>query len=127
MVQGWWKEPMDNKYYKAYIEKLINLNPVYITLERNIKTPVGLGGYEYKKKYIDVKGLFYDRSASREIINDIGKTYANVTVTKLLIAGDADIKVGDTFTANDLEYRVVYPKEFGGLCLQVELEVVKWA
>ena len=116
---------MGDKYYRSHIKKLIAANPESIALERNIKVPTSLGGHKYEKEYIDITGVFYDRRSSREIVNDYGTTYTNIIVTKLLVLGGVDIKKGDTFELDDSKYRVVYPKKYGDICIQVELEVVR--
>ena len=63
---------MKDNYYKHYIEKLINVNPVTIEIERNEKVSDGYGGYIETPTVVNEVVVFYDRKARREIMNDYG-------------------------------------------------------
>lgn len=123
--QGWWLELMADRYYKKYIEKLINSNPTTITIKREIKTDDGYGGSIIDEKKITETVTFYDRKARREVVTDYGTTYVGVTVTKILAKGEADIIKGDKFTVDDVEYKVLFVKPYKDICKQIELEVIK--
>lgn len=116
---------MNSKYPRAYIEKLIALNPSIINLEREVKIPAAMGGHEIEIQHIEIEGLFYDRKGRREVVTDYGRTYTGVSITKLLVLGDTDIRKGDKFTYDGVRYKVFYPKTYGDICIQVELEVVE--
>lgn len=116
---------MADKYYKKYIEKLINSNPTNITITRKIETDDGFGGNTIKDVKVEEIATFYDRKARREIVTDYGKTYVGVAVTKILAKGNADIIKGDKFTVDDVEYRVLFVKSYKDICKQIELEVIK--
>ncbi|WP_313758559.1 hypothetical protein [Tissierella sp.] len=116
---------MGDRYYKKYIEKLIDSNPIEIKYKRREKIDDGFGGEITKD--VDKKEVvtFYDRKARREVVTDYGTTYIGVTVTKILAKGNADIVKGDKFTANGVEYRVVFVEPFMDICKQIEVEVIK--
>lgn len=116
---------MADRYYKKYIEKLINSNPTTITIKREIKTDDGYGGSIIDEKKITETVTFYDRKARREVVTDYGTTYVGVTVTKILAKGEADIIKGDKFTVDDVEYKVLFVKPYKDICKQIELEVIK--
>lgn len=116
---------MKDKYYKKYIEKLINDNPTTINITRIIKIDDGLGGYTKEEVDITETVTFYDRKSRREVITDYGKTYTGVSITKILAKGNADIIRGDKFTVNGTKYKVLFPQDYRGICKQVELEVIE--
>lgn|SRR5699024_4529507 len=116
---------MADKYYKKYIEKLINDNPTTITIIREIETDDGYGGSTIREEKIEEIVNFYDNKARREVITDYGKTYTEVQVTKILAKGNADIRKNDTFTVDSVEYKVFHVNSYREICKQVELEVIK--
>lgn len=117
-----------NKYYKKYIEKLINTNPVNITIKRTEITDDGFGGKEETTVTLEPQTVtFYDKKAQREVVSDSGVTtayYASNTV-KLLAEGDVDIIEGDMFSHEGRVYRVGFVRSYMDVCKQAELEVVK--
>lgn len=121
---GWWLELMADRYYKKYIEKLINSNPATITIKRKIKTDDGYGGSIIEEKEITETVTFYERKARREVLTDYGVTYAGVQVTKILAKHDADIQEGDTFEYEGKKYKVLFVKDYMEICKQIELEVI---
>lgn len=125
IIQGWWLELMADRYYKKYIEKLINSNPTTITIKRKVEVDDGFGGTTIEDIEVIETVAFYDRKARREVVTDYGITYVGVTVTKILAKGDADIIKGDKFTVDDVEYKVLFVKPYKGICKQIELEVIK--
>lgn len=116
---------MADKYYKKYIEKLINSNPTDIVIKRKENDDDGFGGEIVKDVTINETVTFYDRKARREIVTDYGTTYVGVSVTKILAKGDADIIKDDKFTVDDTEYKVLFVKPYMDICKQIELEVIK--
>lgn len=118
---------MNNKYYKKYIEKLINANPASITIKRTQITDDGFGGKEEKTVTLEPQIVtFYDKKAQREVISDAGVTtafYASNTI-KLLATGDTDIKEGDMFEYAGKLLKIAYVSDYEGVCNQVELEVI---
>ena len=116
---------MADRYYKKYIEKLINSNPTTITIKREIKTDDGYGGSIIDKKKITETVTFYDRKARREVVSDYGTTYVGINITKILALFSADIIEGDTFEHEGKTYEVLYVKPYFGICKQIELEVIK--
>lgn len=117
---------MNDKYYKKYIEKLIEDNPTEIIIKRKIKTDDGYGGTKEKEIEVTETVTFYDRKSRREILTDYGKTYTGVNITKILTKGDVEIYKDEKFTVDGTEYKVFYVKPYKDICKQVELEVVKW-
>ena len=115
---------MNTRYYKKYIEKLINSNPANITIKRKIKTDDGYGGSIIEEKEITETVAFYERKARREVLTDYGVTYAGVQVTKILAKHDADIQEGDTFEYGWKKYKVLFVKDYMEICKQIELEVI---
>ena len=115
---------MADRYYKKYIEKLINSNPATITIKREIKTDDGYGGSINEEKEITGTVTFYDRKARREVVTDYGTTYTGINITKILAKADADIKEGDTFTQEGKKYKVLFVKDYMEICKQIELEVI---
>lgn len=117
-----------NDYYKKYIEKAINANPTTITIKRIKKIPDGFDGWieepiELPPQVVSI----YQKRAQRERISDSGTTigYMASNVEKMLCKGDADVKEGDRFEANDREYKVSFVNNFFDICKQAELEVIK--
>lgn len=116
---------MNVKYYKKYIEKLINSNPVEINIEREVKIDDGFGGSIVTIEKAKETVTFYDTKARREIVSDYGKSYTGISITKILSKGDADIVKGDIFTAEGIEYLVLFVNSYKEICKQIELEVIK--
>lgn len=115
---------MNTKYYKKYIEKLININPVEIIIKRKVNTPDGYNGTNSTTKKINATVTLYDKKGSRQIVTDEGISYTGVIVTKLLALNDTDIIEGDTFNVDNKTYKVSFIKSYMGICKQAELEVI---
>lgn len=115
---------MNTRYYKKYIEKLIDSNPATITIKRKIKTDDGYGGTIVEEKQVNETVAFYERKARREVLTDYGPTYVGVQVTKILAKHDADIQEGDTFEYEGKKYKVLFVKPYMDICKQIELEVI---
>ncbi len=118
---------MNTRYYKKYIEKLINADPVNITIRRTTTIDDGFGGKEETTVTLEPQTVtFYDRKAQREVVSDAGVTtaYYASNVIKLLATGDADIKEGDIFEHEGRTYKVGFIKAYMGVCKQAELEVI---
>lgn len=112
-------------YYKKYVDNLIKSFPSDIVIMRNSLIDDGYGGYTEENTSINEQVILYDRKIGLEFIEDAGKGFRGVSVTKLLARGDADIKRNDIFTLNDLEYRVLFVKNYFDICNQIEIEVIK--
>lgn len=115
---------MNTKYYKKYIEKLINSNPANITIKRKIKTDDGYGGTIIEEKEVNETVTFYEIKTIREVLTDYGVTYAGAQATKILAKHDADIQEGDTFEHGGRKYKVLFVKDYMDICKQIELEVI---
>ncbi|MBS4536811.1 hypothetical protein GOQ29_14415 [Clostridium sp. D2Q-14] len=115
---------MNTKYYKKYIEKLINTNPVDIIIERKVTIPDGYGGTTSTTKTINAIVTLYDKKGSKQIVTDEGVSYIGVVVTKLLALNETDIIEGDTFKVDNKIYKVSFIKSYMGICKQGELEVI---
>lgn len=115
---------MNTRYYKKYIEKLINSNPATITIKRKEETDDGYGGTIIEEKEITETVTFYERKARREVLTDYGLTYVGVQATKILAKHDADIQEGDTFEHGGKKYKVLFVKDYMEICKQIELEVI---
>lgn len=117
-----------NKYYKKYVEKLINTNPANITITRTEFISDGFGGGEEKTVTLEPQtATFYDKKTQHEVVSDKGTVtayYASNT-TKLLVMGDADIKEGDVFEYEGKTFKVGFVKPYFDVCKQAELEVIK--
>lgn len=118
---------MNKKYYKKYVEKLINSNPTTIQIKREKIIDDGFGGE--KKEVIKVEPQIvsiYDKKSQREMIADKGAVvgFMSSNVEKMLAFGDADIEEGDRFKVGNREYRVMLPKNYMDICVQAELEVI---
>lgn len=115
---------MNTRYYKKYIEKLINSNPANVTIKRKIKIDDGYGGFIIEEKEITETVTFYERKTRREVLTDYGTTYTGVQITKILAKHDADIQEGDTFEYEGKKYKVLFVKDYMDICKQIELEVI---
>lgn len=115
---------MNARYYKKYIEKLINSNPANITIKRKNEIDDGYGGTIVEEKEVNEIVAFYERKARREFLTDYGTTYTGVQVTKILARYDADIQEGDTFECGGKKYKVLFVKDYMEICKQIELEVI---
>ncbi len=116
---------MKDRYYKRYIEKLIDSNPAEILIKRKVKTSDGYGGSISETIVIREKVLFYDKKSRREVITDYGKTYTGVSVTKILAKGNANILKNDIFEVDGIKYKVLFPNGYFDICKQIELEVIE--
>lgn len=114
-----------NKYYKKYIDKLINLNPANIKIKRKIKIKDGYGGYVTEEIEIDEVVTFYETKSKIQFINDFGITYSNNQAIKILAKSESDIKREDIFVYKDTTYKVIYVKDYFDICKQIEIEVIK--
>ena len=116
---------MNTRYYKKYIEKLINSNPAEIKIKRKEETDDGYGGTIIKEKEVNEIVTIYERKSRREIVTDSGIIYAGEKVTKILAKADADIQEGDKFEYEGKQYKVLLVKQYMDICKQIELEVIK--
>lgn len=115
---------MNIKYYKRYIEKLIDASPAEITITRKIKTDDGYGGKEISTVILPPQRVrFYNKKSIRENVEDKGVLL--VSGLKMLTPATADIKEDDMFASGGKTLRVAFLGEYMGVCYQAELEVVK--
>lgn len=114
-------------YYKKYIEKLINANPITITVKRTTKADDGYGGHTTTETEHDETVTFYQRRSQREFVSDSGVSvgFMATSIEKVLAKGTADFKEGDRFNANGQEYRVAFVRVYFDICLQIEVEIIK--
>ena len=118
---------MNNRYYRKYIEKMIEQNPTTIEIERIKVIDDGFDGEIKERVKLEPQQVrIYEKKSQREIIADKGATmgYMASNIEKLLARHDADIKEGDIFKVDNREYRVLLPKNYMDICIQAELEVI---
>ena len=116
-------------YYKKYINDMIAHNPTTITIKRTEEQDNGYGGtVSVDLPPFDLSVMIYKKRSNREIIDTSGMIvgYAAGGAWKLLASGDADIKRGDTFTADGTSFKVAFVNNFYDICKQVELEAVSY-
>jgi hypothetical protein len=116
-------------YYKKYIGDMIAHNPTVITIKRTEEQDNGYGGTTtVDLPPFDLSVMIYKKRSNREIIDTSGMIIGHAAggVWKLLASGDADIKRGDTFTADGTSFKVAFVNNFYDICKQVELEAVSY-
>lgn len=116
-------------YYKQYIKDMIGHNPTIITIKRTEEQGNGYGGtVDVELDPFDLTVMVYKKRSNREVIDTSGMIvgYAASGTWKLLASGDADIKRGDTFTADGTSFKVAFVNDFYGICKQVDLEAVAY-
>jgi hypothetical protein len=114
-------------YYRRYIEKMIQTNPVEITVTRTSIIDDGFGGTKKEKVTLPAQTVtFYNRKSMREVVGDAGQVANSylARVTKVLATADADLQEGDQFEYGGKTWRVAYVADYLGVCRQAELEVV---
>lgn len=116
---------MNTKYYKHYVQKLIDANPSVIKIRRFVDIPDGYGGHTEEEIEVAETVTFYERNSRREVVSEYGTTYTGVSVSKILAHADADIEEGDEFKAHNKNYRVAFAKKYADICVQAELELIK--
>lgn len=116
---------MNKRYYRKYIEKIINENPSAITIKRKEEIDDGYGGTIIKDVEVNETVRFYNRKSRREVVTDYGITYTGVQIIKILALYNADIKKKDTFKHEGITYRVLFVENYFDICKQIELEVIK--
>lgn len=119
---------MNTKYYKKYIEKVINSNPINIIIQRSEAIDDGFGGNKTKTIFLEPQTVtFYDTKSQREVINDKGiiTSYYASNIIKLLATSDTDIKQDDIFEYDGQTFKVILVKTYMDICKQAELEVIK--
>ena len=115
---------MNSKYYKKYIEKMIDSKPSQLILKRETRQSDGYGGYTSSTTEIPIKGSVYETKSRRGMLTEAGIVYTGIRISKLLVSYDTDIKVGDQFIYQDSVYKVIFVDEYMDICKQVEIEVV---
>jgi len=119
---------MNVKYYKKYVEKLINADPTDITIKRKTSTSDGYGGKIKTEETLDPQTVrIYNKKAQRELVNDSGivTAYYTSSMHKILAKTDADLKEGDTFAYQGKTFEITFLRSFEGICLQGELGIIK--
>jgi hypothetical protein len=118
---------MNKKYYRKYIQKLINSNPTSIIITRKTIINDGFGGKIVTDVELDPQTVrIYNKKAQREIISDKGTTtayYASSTLKMLALSG-ANLEEGDMFEYAGKLLKIAYIGDYEGICKQVELEVI---
>jgi len=116
---------MSDRYYKKYVEKMINTNPISIVVTRKKKVDDGYEGYKEIKIILQEQVVtIYNKKRQRHTIADKGITYYVQNVPKLLATSDVDIKEGDIFEHRGKTFRVAFLDDYLGICKQAELEVI---
>ncbi len=113
----------NNKYYEAYIQKLINVNPVEITVNRKVPTPDGYGGNTVTEQAqaAQTVGVF-NKITFGGVIADKG-VFLNSTLN-ILALGDANLEEGDVFEYGGKKVRVVDLTTFRDIHKQGKLEAI---
>lgn len=117
---------MNSKYYKKYIEKMIEQCPTTIEIERVQIIDDGFDGEIKERVKLEPQQVrIYNKKSQRGIVADKGAVigYMASNTEKLLARHDADIKEGDVFKVDNREYKVLLPKNYMDICVQAELEV----
>lgn len=117
-----------NKYYRRYIEKMVESNPVDIIITRLTKEDDGFGGVDEQEITLPPQTVtFYNRKARREYVSEAGTTigFMSSSVEKILATADTDILEKDEFTHTGREYRVSFVNDYMGICKQAEVAVIK--
>ena len=110
-------------YYKYYIDRLIAVEPVTITLKRPVERDNGFKGKTATISSVGaLVGRIYTPKNRTARYADLGQHTS--TTEKILTKGDADIQEGDRFTVGSVEYRVAFVRDYFGICKQAEIEVV---
>lgn len=119
---------MEVKYYRKYVEKIIQADPTDIIITRIQRIPDGYDGWIEEEVTLPPQTVgIYNKKSHREHMDDSGTTigYLQSSVEKMLCKHDADVLEGDKFTAKGREYRVTFVNNYLDICKQVELEVIK--
>lgn len=116
-----------NAYYRRYIEKVINLDPVTITIKRTVEVETEYGGVKKETVILEPQIVsIYNRRSLQNVVNDAGQVTGSTLAraTRLLATADTDISEGDEFEYAGKIWRVVFLQSFMGICHQAELEVI---
>lgn len=119
---------MNTKYYKKYIEKLIALDPIDITIKRKASVDDGYKGETTSDIVLAPQTVtMYKKKSHREVISDAnqGVGYMVHNIEKILALYDADILEKDTFMYDGKLYKVKFAKGYLDVCKQIEVEVIK--
>lgn len=119
----------NNRYYKAYIERLIAADGQEITLTREIPTDNDYAGTTKTPETIAAQQMrVYNIKGHADIYQESGvikRGSGATTQNKLLAKADADVAPGDTFTLGPYKYRILFARNYLGICIQAELEVIE--
>lgn len=119
---------MNIRYYRKYIEKMIDENPTTITIKRIKEIDDGFGGVKKEKIMLEPQIVrVYEKKSQREMVLDKGAAigYMASNTEKILAKHNADIEEGDTFKVGNRKYRVMLSKNYMDICIQAELEVIE--
>jgi hypothetical protein len=113
----------NNKYYEAYIQKLINVNPVEITVNRKVSTPDGYGGNTSinQAQAAQTVGIF--NQIERGGLIAVKGVVLSKTLS-ILAPGDANLEESDTFAYGGKVVRVKDLKSYSDICKQGTLEEI---
>lgn len=117
-----------DRYYKKYVEKLINANPTTITMQRRTEEDDGYGGkVETLTDLLPQTVTFYMEGAQhrgvRVTVRDKGIIVGG-RVVKMLMKATGGVQEGDTFRYEGETLQVVRVADYRGICRQVELEAI---
>lgn len=114
------------RYYKSYVQRVINTVGTDITFSRFVGVDDGYGG-KLPDTEIPVYETVavYDRASRQYVITDAGVGYKGAGTTMLLARYEADIQRGDIFDVLGYKFRVLFVKPYFNICKQIEIEVVE--
>jgi hypothetical protein len=114
---------MNTKYSKAYIQKLINVNPVAITVNRKVLTPDAYGGNTETVQTLPSQTVgIFSQIKGASVVADKG--IALDETLSLLALGDANLQKDDIFNYSGQKIRIANLTSYKDICKQGTLEVI---
>ena len=117
----------NHRFYKAYIDRAIALDPLTITITRTTAADNGYGGTTNTTATIPPQTVrLYTPKGKGQLLVEAGKvtSYSRV-LEKILASGGSDIEEGDLFTKGTQTYRITFVRDYFGICKQCEIEAIK--
>lgn len=113
-----------SKYYKRYVEKLIENMPTVITHQKETRIDDGYGGHTTEIEEIKHKVAIYNEIGRILTMSQAGQSFTSIGRTMMLTLPDVDLKEGELIYIGSKEYRIYLVKSYFDICKQVEIEVV---